>query len=89
MFENTKVIRSCNYGQSAIKNKLHKLKLALTLSGILGGNALSANAVENNKTTDTSRTQYKTEVITKHINNQYTQNTLKVANKRRHLPSMA
>ena len=56
-----------------LKNKLHKLKLALTLSGILGGNALSANAVENNKTTDTSRTQYKTEVITKHINNQYTQ----------------
>ena len=47
-----------------LKNKLHKLKLALTLSGILGGNALSANAVENNKTTDTSRTQYKTEVIT-------------------------
>lgn len=56
-----------------LKNKLHKLKLALTLSGILGGNALSANAVENNKTTDTSKTQYKTEVITKHINNQYTQ----------------
>ncbi|MFR1032699.1 MAG: hypothetical protein ACLSFR_00600 [Alphaproteobacteria bacterium] len=46
-----------------LKNKLHKLKLALTLSGILGGNALSANAVENNKTTDTSKPNIKRKLL--------------------------
>ena len=58
-----------------LKDTLNRVKLALALSGLMGGTIVGANAAENTKHND-SMLKGKTEVVTGHLNDKYMQTTI-------------
>ena len=68
----------CVMDKNEVKNKVARLKeraKTLALTALIGGSSLTAHAAQNNNSYESSNYN-KTEVITKHLNNQFSQKSI-------------